>query len=273
MDCSTSVLPIIEARCDWITATAKKESKAYDLVDLAAANLAAEKEIGQEFGPWRFQGYYGFKCGEWAWGWGEHGSICCVSGGQAEISARVLARTADHFTRIDYCVTAVDPTDTIRPDVEYWVALRKRQLHELPTTSFNRIQGYDDGATFSLGARTAAVYARTYNKHVESGGSYDKGAWRWELELKRHRSEAEQRRQVEGVRTQAEVLALVQAEYGQRHLPTPWRVSTEVEKDRCPPRDASIDKTLKWFELCVKPAIERAVATVGRQRVRDILEL
>jgi hypothetical protein len=167
----------------------------------------------------------------------------------------------------------VDATDTLRPDVEYWANLRKLQRVDGYRTAFTRIQASDNGATFSLGSRTAAVYCRTYNKHVESEGRYQLGAWRWEVELKRHRSEAEQRRQIEGNRTTAEVLALVQTEYQTRRLSVPWRVSTAVESDRCPPREPTMEKTLKWFEVCVKPAIERAVATVGRQRVRDILQL
>jgi hypothetical protein len=273
LDCSTRVLSVIEARCDWITATARKDSKADELADVAIGNIEGEKNEGYERKPWRFQGYYGFQAGEWAWGWSEHGAIVCVSGSQAEVAARTLARTADHWTRADYCVTAVDPTDAIRPDVEYWALLRKRQHMRQPTVSFNRIQGSDNGATFTLGARTAAVYARTYNKHVESEGRYEVGAWRWEIELKRHRSEAEQRRQAESLRTPAHVLALVATEYEQRHLAVPWRSELQIERDRCPPRQPSMEKTLKWFEDCVKPAIERAVATVGRQRVREILEL
>lgn len=273
MDCSTAVLPVIEARCDWITATGSKESKALDLMDLAVGNAEGEKENGYERQPWRFQSYYGFKCGEWAWGWGEHGSVVCVSGGQAEIAARSLARSSDHWSRVDYCVTAVDATDTIRPDVEYWANLRKLQRVDGYRPAFTRIQASDNGATFSVGARTAAVYCRTYNKHVESEGAYCRGAWRWEIELKRHRSEAEQRRQVEGNRTGQDVLSLVCLEYHRRNLPVPWRPTSIVDLDRCPARQPTMEKTLKWFEVCVKPAIERAVATVGRQRVREILEL
>jgi hypothetical protein len=273
VDCSTTVLQVIEARCDWITATGSKDGKASDLADVAIGNVNGERECGYEQKPWKFQGYYGFQCGEWAWGWGEHGAIVCVSGGQAEVAARTLARSSDHWSRCDYCVTAVDATDTLRPDVEYWANLRKLQRVDGYRTAFTRIQASDNGATFSLGSRTAAVYCRTYNKHVESEGRYQLGAWRWEVELKRHRSEAEQRRQIEGNRTTAEVLALVQTEYQTRRLSVPWRVSTAVESDRCPPREPTMEKTLKWFEVCVKPAIERAVATVGRQRVRDILQL
>lgn len=273
MDCSTTVLSVLEARCDWITATGKKEGKALDLMDVAVGNAEGEKEAGYERKPWRFQGYFGFQCGEWAWGWGEHGAITCVSGGQAEVAARTLARSADHWSRCDYCVTAVDPTNTIRPDVEYWATLRKRQRVDGYRTAFTRIQNSDDGATIALGSRTSAVYCRTYNKHVESEGRYGLGAWRWEVELKRHRSEAEQTRQQLAARGSAEVLALVAAEYSRNLLPTPWTVSTTIDRDRCPPRQPSMEKTLKWFEVCVKPAIERAVATVGRQRVREILEL
>jgi len=273
LNSSTTVLPIIEARCDWITATGRKDGKAGDLADLAIGQTRAEKDNGYEHTTWRFQGYSGFQCGEWAWGWGEHGSVVCVSGGSAEIAGRVLARSSDHFSRVDYCVTAVDASGTTRPDVEYWRQLTGRQAMGEPVTTFSRIQNSDGGATFLLGQRTAAVYCRTYEKHRESKGTYEKGAWRWEIELKRHRSESEQAHLANGLRKPESVLALVANEYKRRHLDVPWIPTVEIQRDRCPPREQSVEKTLAWLEKCVQPAIERAVAAVGTKRVREILML
>jgi hypothetical protein len=273
VNCSTTVLPIIEARCDWITATGRKEGKAGVLADLAISNTRAEKDNGFEHTTWRFQGYSGFQCGEWAWGWGEHGSIVCVSGQSAEIGSRVIARSSDHFSRIDYCVTGVDAIGTTHPDIEYWRELKRRQAAKEQTPSFTRIQASDGGATFSIGQRTAAVYCRTYDKHRESGGRYERGAWRWEIELKRHRSEAEHKHVLDGMRTTEQVLALVADEYQRRHLPVPWIPTVSIQRDRCPAREMSTEKTLAWLEKCVQPAIERAVAAVGTKRVREILML
>lgn len=273
MDYSTAVLRIIEARCDWITATGKTGGTGQDLVDLAIGNVEAERMKGEIHEPWRFQGYYGFHAGEWAWGWGKDGAIVCASGSAAEVGARSLATVAQHWSRVDYCVTAVDPAETIRPTDDYWMELSKPGNDGKQRPYFQRIQSSDGGSTLAIGRRTSAAYIRVYNKHIESEATYAPGSWRWELELKRHRSEAEQKRIFGGERSPRNVLALLALECGRTGLTVPWIPEVTVYRDQAPPRITSGERTLRWLERCVRPSCERAAASLGRDRVREALNL
>jgi hypothetical protein len=270
---STSVLDVIEARCDWITATGKKTGQASDLFDFAHAQLDAETNAGGKLESWHFQGYSGFQSGCWRVGWGREGSIAIASQEQAAIAARSLAKVSDHFSRIDYCVTGISSSSEYDPAVDYYSRIVNDVDRPRNAPEAELRQRSKGSATFYLGERSAAYYTRVYNKHVESDGEYPPGSWRFEVEMKRHASEFEHSRLKEMLPTEQDVLSKVATELIRQGLPPPWKSDAPVDRARTPVRKQTADKVLTWLERAVSPSIEFAAAARGRKRVIQALKL
>jgi len=270
---STSDLDVIEARCDWITATGKKTGQAANLFDFAHSQLDAETNAGGKLESWHFQGYSGFQSGNWRVGWGREGSIAIASQEQAAIAARTLADLSDHFSRIDYCVTGISNLPNFNPVSDFWRRIKldpERPKNAPEATIILKSRG---GETFYLGERTAAYYTRVYNKHFESDGEYPPGTWRFEVELKRHASEFEHTRLKERLPTEQDVLGKVATELIRQGLPAPWKSDAPIHRARTPVRKHTADKVLTWLERAVSPSIEFASAARGRKRVIQALKL
>lgn len=273
MDYTTIQLPIIEARPDWITCTGRTEGAAYELAVLGTDQTDAEERAGNKLEPWRFQNYRGFQAGNWRWGWGKDGSIVVVSGIQAEIAASRLAHLADHWSRIDYCVTVLDVDERISPDEDYWQEADRIEKAGSTAPSLARIQERKRGATLSYGDRASAYFARVYNKHAESPSEYPRGCWRWELELKRHASEQHQRRWRDKPMAGQDVLNLISTEFERNKLSVPWTRNANFLREPVVSHHTDADRILRWLERQVKPSVQFAAQARGREKVMEVLDL
>src|ERR1700693_4120985 len=108
-------LPIVEARIDWITATARRGDRANALINFAERQMLGEEGYGDKFEEWRFQGYRGFSCGNVRWGWGKEGACTVWTKDLADLVAASLAQLSDHWSRVDYCVTVFDESGEVNP--------------------------------------------------------------------------------------------------------------------------------------------------------------
>ena len=266
-------LPVVDARVDWITATAKRGPRANELIDFAERELLAQEVYGDKFEEWRFQGYRGFRCGQARWGWGKHGGCVVFTQERAQSAAPDLARLADHWSRIDYAVTAFDRSGTINPCEQYWGAYACRYPGGRSPVRMGRIQELGAGSTLSLGSRTAATYFRCYDKHHESKAAWALGTWRWELELKREQAEAAHTRWRESLVLPSYIASMVAAWPESHGLQMPWdhNLSNWQPLSVRPVRDA--DRSLQWLESQVAPTVEWVSAARGEQVVLAALHL
>jgi replication initiation factor len=266
-------LPIIEAGVDWITATRKRDNHFYELANYADRLMLQQVNSGDKCESWAYQGYNGFQAGPVRWGHGVHGAIAIFSGPlAANVIARV-AKLADHISRLDYQVTVLDDTFTIDPTEEYWSATASGPETMAATPNLQRIQDRRGGRTISVGDRASAKYLRCYNKYVESKGDYPKGAWRFELELKREASENEHSiwaKQLVPLDCQISTIATFLKSH---HLAAPFSAtgSRHIPGRIKRPRDA--DRILTWLTTQVRPSVEWVSQARGTDVVRSALNL
>jgi len=270
---STPVLKLIESRYDWITATARKDGLGGDLFEFGIAQMEASADAGAQQRAWYFQGYTGFHAGNWSVGWGREGAIVVATQEASEVGYRTLANLADHWSRCDVCVTGVDESNQFSPVDQYWQLVKpgtKRSAHAPVCTVILNSKG---GETFYQGQRSAAFYMRVYNKHVESDGEYPRGAWRYELEMKRHASENEQERIKREVTRLIPPTDVIATELVRQGLPVPWPNNAPVDRAKMPPRRKEVERTLTWLQDQVAPSVEYATRAAGVKRVREALKL
>lgn len=264
---------LTESRLDWITCTSSRVSTAADLYAFGALNAEKEKRAGDRWERYSFQGYRGAQCGRWRFGYSDQGSIVVVSGSEAQEAAPVLAKMADHWSRVDYCTTVQMEDSDATPDEAYWADWRWHKNPDRAPISLARLQAVGKGATVDLGARESAVYYRIYDKAAESKGEYPQGSWRWEAELKQHRAESEQRAWKSGQRPPHyahRLLSQALASYG---LSVPWSPSSRVEIGRSPIRVRDADRSLGWLEHQVAPTVEWVREARGDAKVLKALGL
>lgn len=259
----TSALSLIERRADWITATARTPEKAAMLKRMAHNWLELEAASGERLLPWGAHGYLGSIAGRIRVGQGRQGAIVQVSGELAQEYGEPLAEVADHWSRVDYCVTVQDPNEQLQPDADYWSEAARASRQRGRLASLDRYQSFGGGATVTVGKRTSASYARCYNKTVESQGAYPQGCWRWEVELKRHRSEAEQLRWKSGRPDPEELLAMVADPWRRRGLSIPWQTRLSAPRRSPPGRVRDAERTYMYLSSQVGPSARFLASLVG----------
>jgi hypothetical protein len=114
---------------------------------------------------------------------------------------------------------------------------------------------------------------RVYDKHAESKDRYPRGAWRWEVEMKRHASEGQQRRWIDKYQDGGYPLSVLAAEFKRIGLAVPWRVSTFPKRDPQVKPASTLDTKLAWLERCVRGPVEDCCALGGYERVLEALNL
>lgn len=266
-------LPIAESRVDWITCTAKRGANADELLGLAEAQILDEQAAGSKLDEFGFQSYKGYQCGDVRWGWGKEGALVIVSQQLSHDLAPQLAKLADHWSRIDYCVTVFDEYDQLAPDEDYWGEWQRLHPGDAGPIAMLRHQGYQRGATITLGSRASASHLRVYDKWAESKGAYARGCWRWELEQKREQSEQAQtawRLRLLPDDYIAAVVADFPIRYG---LTVPWGAAGVVDRPGLIHRVRDADRLLKWFTVQVAPSVQWVAQARGRDAVRKALNI
>ncbi len=273
MEYTSLRLPVLESRLDWITCTAKRDGSAVELMNYADRHIRQSANSGNKVEAYKNHGYEGWRSGNWAWGWGKHGALVVASQDDAQASAPVLAQLADHWSRCDYCVTVRDVEARIDPTEDYYQSWRQFAANKQGLPKPTRIQTLGGGATITVGERSGAYYTRVYDKAVESEGEYPDGCWRWELELKRHASEGQQRRWRDSTPPSSYALNLISTELGRYNLTVPWERSSVVKRDPEMRPQPDVERTLRWLAKQVRPSVERCIEAAGLDSVLEALNL
>lgn len=266
-------LTILEKRVDWVSCSAKSEPKATALKLVATARLAQEWEAGDRSSYFGRNGYTGSQCGHWKYADGPEGSIVQVGGSEAHQWCRTLASYAEHFSRVDYCVTVQYEDPTYRPDYAIYEYFEERQKAGDPVVNVKNIRETRGGAGVQIGQRTSAYTLRVYNKHAESDGLYPEGSWRYEVEMKRHASEMEQEFLLSDQRRPDAALEVVSAILERWTIDQPWNHTTPVDLAKAPKRARDVEKALQWLRTQVAPSVEWLVSNGREEAVLEALNL
>jgi hypothetical protein len=269
------------AHIDWITTTWRAGTL---VMDQSFANAQAQwvwnaMGVTSAVLPlerWAWQGYIGWSCGDIAFGERPDGCVVRASGATAGRYWTDGRPTGHNVSRIDVCVDVWwnEPPDSIiaRHNVETIDA--RQQAHSRPWR-VACVNGYGDGDTLYLGARSSDTYVRIYNKEKESDNEERwQGCTRYEVEFKN-----------------AEAVAYV-GRMGSRRNDT-GRTAQEVHsvlyrRGICVLADlladgavsapigrvvTSDDRKLDWLRTQVAPTIKHLTVTMGRDIVLSALGL
>lgn len=257
-----SAVTRIEPAIDWLTCTWKRDS------DTSASHLLAaldfERKLytnGNSQEVTRWQGYSGRKTGSFFVGEREDDYCVRVSGSTAHPAFTSIYRPDMHVSRLDIAVTVwLTPN---QPDLGL-TATSDARIAKLAGKVKNpaKITHYDSddgGYTLYIGKRASRVYARLYNKEVESGDAYYEGAWRYELEL--HNATASETATelfYSLFPLEEAICSCVWAYYHQKGvIPVFPTFPTGLEVVLPRREETTTERTLKWLEAQVRPSVAR----------------
>lgn len=254
---------LLEQRVDWLTCSAPPGDDLSAMLAIADAGIARAADAGDRVREGGGHGYYTTRAGHWARALGQTGGYVQVGGVEAAAWCVPLLGLAHHCSRIDYSVTTGHHPDGPGPIPSVKRALRAYNGRHARPLTVGLHSDLDRAHGLTIGSRQSACYARIYDKHLESGGTYPPGAWRWEIELKKYASEQES----EGINarpSRSEESLTILSSYLAR-----WGISIPVAAPGAtwtalqvrPQHDA--DRTIKWLATQVRPSVQW-LGSIGR---------
>lgn len=273
LDLSIFQFPILDARIDWISAYARRSTKADELRELAKASLGAEEKAGDKRKPWTFHAFRGEICGSWRYGEGESGTIIQVSGKEASLFPKAIAELSDHWARVDYCVTILDENAVLKPTLSLWQEFGRENEQQARPTRASLLQINDGSSTLYRGSRSSARFGRVYDKYRESNGAYPEGSWRWEFEAKRHIAKEERERWLTKHWGPEYAMGAVQLAWKRWGIGVPWRADQLPAWRPETKHQREADRLLEWLRTSVRPSVGWVLGRRTRAEVMDALGL
>lgn len=268
----------LEIGCDWLTATWKRDSSmsGQHIEDaLAFEQSMFENGHMQEIAHW--QGYYGRKTGSFFVGERKDDYCVKVSGSPSASAFTRLYRSDMHVSRLDLSVTAwLSPHQPdIGRDANSAARLAKLAGKVKHPAKITHVEGDDGGYTLYIGKRSSRIFARLYNKEVESDDAYYEGAWRYECEL--HNATATETAQelVYSVFPLEEAIcsAVWAFWYSKGVKPVFATFPTGMEIVLPRREETTIERSLRWLETQVRPTVAKLIALGYTSSVLDALGL
>lgn len=175
---------IVSIGIDWITGTTKSINAGTTLSAWAGRMMDHEVTKGYQRRHWGMAGFEGYSAGHIQLARRDDECMVRLSGVLAKLCWRNVYRVAENITRFDVQVTH-------RSSEEVRTRIRRHHKEALShCKQFKRgpsvalITSNDGGDTLYLGKRQSEVYARIYNKEVESKDKAFAGCVRYEVEFK-----------------------------------------------------------------------------------------
>jgi DNA relaxase NicK len=173
---------------DYLTITTRMGHGLHAARDFAF-RMASKEFAANMFGsPWRGSGYEGFKVGHLMFG--ERADGCIIRLG-SELAAEHFVdamRVCDNVTRVDLQGTwrvTEKPAVVIR---RHYKELKRANAGKKKAPAVSMLLGHDGGVTVYSGRRSSDVYARIYDKGIQSKQDQWSNCVRYELEVKGRRS-------------------------------------------------------------------------------------
>lgn len=181
-------LELVNAGCDWITATSSDKAVAASLTKVFDWACSYSESIGQSPKAMSKLGYDGYACTGAFYGIRpEGGWMLQLSGSVARMKAQQVIQFGPNITRIDFQITVrtEDYTPQIAREVyEEYLLARSTKMKNLPRKRM-LITTDGNGDTCQIGSRTSERFLRVYDKDKQSPELDEYvNCWRFEIEYK-----------------------------------------------------------------------------------------
>jgi hypothetical protein len=264
---------IIEARVDWITATARTGERATELLDHGASILYEERTSGNYGRPSNFEGYHGTATAHSFVGFRTDSAIVRLGGELARDKWRVVHGSSQNVSRLDIAVTVQDSETRTDLAVAYWDGIRERLPAVGRPTEVRLVQALRGGSTLYLGERSSDRFGRIYNKTAQTRGGYPEGCWRFELEYKKAVAAHVADTLAEAHGEPSGITQMVYDRYLAWGIECPWQREQSDITDTVH-RDPTDNETrFRWLSDQVRASIERLSTSYTADELRIALGL
>jgi DNA relaxase NicK len=264
------------AGLDWITWVEPKGVTSGRSLLIGRRLMEEERALGGKLRGFSGLGYSGWKCGRVTWGAREDGELLQISSCLAQSTWTHLRSSLGRPTRLDFQTTFRSTPSQKRLGTR--ILSPRATVHRsrsgrppLKTESW-ATSGYYLG---TVGRRTARSYLRIYDKGVEQGTEPPGTLWRIEWEAKRDLPGVLWTETKESGDASLSSLRFCERVCKSVDCWWPLPSSTEIgEVPKVAPRDPpEVERTLKWMDQMVRPAIERLLPSLGTERLLQALGL
>lgn len=263
---------LIEARPDWLTATATDPTRAHHLLMAGLDIIQRDEEAGNDRRPRSWMGYRGTGTEHCFVGWRPDGACCRVSAVRAGLHWRTIADVAQRPTRVDVCLTAQGPSGSAGYAAGASVQVREHQAGRGRPAVSAYLESSVGGATLYCGRRASGRFGRLYRKDIESPKDYDPFSWRWEVEYKADLAGAVLAQLLPAADVSAKCAALVAGEFARWGAPLPGGldlVPGALPRAGRPPTDA--ESRMAWLASSVRSAVGKAARTHPAVNIMEAL--
>jgi hypothetical protein len=176
---------IVEVGVDYLTCTFVGRQGESSLASFGRYLVHEEMARGEKWRDFRFSGYRGEHCGASSFGYRHDGEILRISSHVAKEHWAQAFALATNVTRIDVQVTVRPEGGPTKRLLNHHRTMRRKRRGRGRPPSFKFWYGPDGPEAATFGKRSSDVFARAYDKGVESGLPEYSGTLRYETELKR----------------------------------------------------------------------------------------
>lgn len=249
---------VIEAGCDYITATCSEGKSLQRFVRLADVILLKEQARGNEIKRWASHGYTGYMAGSAQAGRRDDGWIIRLSSSAAYDHWKGVYALSTNVSRFD-----VQATYRLESNVEQFISeghrrARARSLRRGGKPEVAIHQSTSQSSTVYICRRVSDTFLRMYNKEGESRDAHYKNCVRFEAEFKNHRAA----RAAEELDLSAEplisALGRVSREFTARGCPVPSSRADGNLLGR-PRKRSEDDRRLLWLTTSIKGSVETLI--------------
>lgn len=249
-------LTLLEARCDWLTVSARHNPELGGLMGLAGVNILEEQKRGERLKTARPHGWDLARAGHWTLATGKLGAYVSVEGEDAQRWGQALLAYSDKCTRIDYCVTVQSTNGLETPIPEILTRLDERYGNDRLAEAIQHYRGLRHDRGLSIGKRGAPYHGRVYDKSIQSRGIYPRGTWRYEIELRRHAAAFERGEYHERPGRFGEAGNIVGTHFRRWGIDVPGGAFETVETAIQIRQPTDADRAIRWLERQVRPTVQ-----------------
>ncbi len=263
---------ILSSGVDWITATKSRSKANRFFYELGQNFVEEEARQGNDMKPLRWQGFSGLISGGATVGLRHDCYYAQLRSDVARDHWQEIALTADNITRLDLQTTVeyAEANPKLIP-LAHKYAMRANLGRGRPR-ALSFITSTTKGDTLYCGRRSSDVYARFYDKGLESGLAPAGKVLRWEVELKSDRAKLNALKLAADSRHQATVHEKVCAHFNSIGVATIGDMSRRVENARVADKSDSI-RRLAYLSRVVSPMIVSVLAHYPLSTVLTVLNL
>lgn len=264
---------ILEARCDWLTATSRTGQGATVLQGRAKTWVERRHAEGYPVRPWRWQSYEGEIVDGISWGVRSTDLIVRLSGECAFRHSPTTFQWSTNVSRLDVQVTLQEPM--LQRD---WASIAMSMAGidarvQSGMTETRIIHNTPRGATCYIGSGRGDRLMRVYDKSAESDDAYPPGCWRWEIEYKRNRAIRVAERLANQRWLPYGILECVRQAWNDYRVAIPCEGLPSDWKDSAPKIETTDERRLAWLRSSIRPMMTSLLEAYDQQTLLEAVGL